>query len=118
MNFLNARLKSFAYALKGFVSLIKETNAKIHFLAAILVIALSVVLKISAEDWLWITLSICLVLMAELFNTAIEYLGNEISLDHKKNIGHAKDMGAAATLIAAVFAVIVAIVILVPRLMG
>ncbi|MCU4176165.1 diacylglycerol kinase [Carboxylicivirga sp. N1Y90] len=116
MTFFVNRLKSFGYAFKGFVCLFKETNAIIHLIAAVIVVVISSILHISSSEWLWITLSICLVFMAESFNTAIEYLADEITSDRNKNIGRAKDLGAAATLMTAIFAVVVASIILFPKL--
>lgn len=47
---------------------------------------------------LWLAFLGCnlILLMAELFNTGIEYLCDHISTDHHKLLGSAKDVGSAA----------------------
>lgn len=47
---------------------------------------------------LWLLFVICnaLLVMAELFNTGLEYLADHISTDHHDLLGRAKDVGSAA----------------------
>lgn len=112
------RIKSFQYAFKGFRWLFQtEINARIHLLATIGICIIGYSIDLNASEWLWIALAIALVFMAELFNSALEYLADALHPDHHSQIGKAKDMGAAATLTAALFAVVVGIVIMVPKLM-
>lgn len=93
-----------------------EHNARIHALAAVLVLILSWVLKISALEWLAVIGAIAMVFIAELVNSSIEKLADVISTEPNKNIGTVKDMAAAAVLVAAIFAVIVFGVIFFPKM--
>ena len=72
----NKRLtNSFKYASEGIKQSYKgEQNLKIHTFVAILVIVFGFFLKISYLEWLVCLVLIGLVLMAEFFNTAIEYV--------------------------------------------
>jgi len=63
-----------------------------------------------------ITMAIGLVLIAELANTAIEYLGDAISEEFNDHIKNAKDIGAGAVLMAAIIAIIIACLIFIPKL--
>ena len=52
--------------------------------AAVLVIALSFYLRISAAEWNWILLCIAMVLLTELLNTGIETLTDLVSPGYNK----------------------------------
>lgn len=117
--FLSKRLQSFKYGFAGFKWLFRtETNARIHLTAALLVIIPGFILQLSPFEWLWIILAIILVFMAELINSAIEYLADALHPGHHEKIGKAKDMAAAATLLAAIFAVLVGMVVFGSKLLA
>lgn len=106
---------SFKHALEGIISALKqEPNLKFHFLAGVLVIILSFVLRISKEDWVIIIFLIGFVISVELTNTAIESV-----VDHFTSLTHpgaklAKDISAGAVLVAAITATIAGAIILLP----
>ena len=116
MNYFKSRIKSFSYALKGFKWLLQEPNALIHLVAAVIVVLLSFYLAISTAEWLWIILAIVLVFITEILNTAIENLADAVTKDENTLIGKAKDLGAAATLLAALFSIVVAFIIFFPKI--
>ena len=60
-------------------------------------------------------LAITLVVSAEIFNTAIEVLADKIEPDVHPQIKLVKDLAAGAVLVCATFAVIVGVVIFVPK---
>lgn len=112
-----ARLKSFAYALQGMLHLVRtQPNARLHLLAAFLVCAAGAYLGLGRAEWLWITVAIVLVWSAEAFNTALEQLADALHPEQHPGIGQAKDMAAAAVLIAAVGAAVIGMLIFVPHL--
>lgn len=103
-------IKSVGFAVEGIFALVKsENNARIHLLATILVVSAGFYFNISDSDWLWVSLAIALVWMAEAFNTAIETLADFASPDKDPQIKKVKDIAAAGVLIAAIFAVFVAV---------
>jgi len=104
------------FALKGIFSFfVKERNAKIHFAAAVVVIATGIYFKLNLSEWLWIALSITLVLITEMLNSAIELLCDLTTPEHNEKAGSLKDMAAGAVLIATIFSLIIALVIFWPR---
>lgn len=114
---IRARIRSFKYAWNGLKTLfIFEHNARIHALAALLVLILSWVLKISALEWLAVVGAIALVFIAELVNSSIEKLADVISPGTNHKIGLVKDMAAAAVLVAAIFAIIVFGIVFLPKM--
>lgn len=114
---LRSRVKSFGYAIKGIGSCaLTEPNFQIHLLAAVVAITTGALLDISPNEWLWIGLAIALVLGMEMVNTAVEKLTDLISPEENPLAGKAKDIAAGAVLICALFALIVAGIIFLPKL--
>jgi diacylglycerol kinase len=75
-------------------------------------------LRVSITEWLWIALTVTLVLTAELLNTAIEILTDLVSPDWNEKAGHIKDVSAAAVTVTAIFAVVVGCIIFLPKLIA
>ena len=102
-------LKSFEYANKGLrVAIKSQRNFRFHIMFSFLVVLLAFFLKFNMVEMCIIIFAIGLVLVAELFNSVIEF-----SLDalyrNKKNtlVGMAKDMSAGAVMIASFTALII-----------
>lgn len=112
-------IKGFGYAFAGIGYALKtQLNFKIHCLAMVLVILLGWYFKLTAQEWLWIALSCGFVMASELFNTAIEVLVDFISPEIHPKAKIIKDVSAAAVLIAALSAVVVGLIIFVPKIIG
>jgi len=116
MTYLKGRIKSFKYALTGLKLLLKELNFQIHLVAFVLIIILSIYLKISSYEWLFVLLSSFFVLICEAINTAIEKIMDFTSLEKDKRIADIKDISAAFVLLSAINAVIVGAFIFVPKI--
>lgn len=111
------RIKSFGHALSGLQDLFhQEPNAKIHLVAAVIVVVVGIFLDISKMDWALVVIAIGMVLSAELFNTAIEELCNKVSPDYDPLIKKAKDFAAAGVLVAAIVAVILGGIVFLPKM--
>ena len=80
------------------------------------VLATSIYLGLSAEEWRWVILAITIVWLAEAFNTAIERLADAVTIEPNENIGYAKDVAAGAVLSAAIAASVISLTVFVPRL--
>jgi diacylglycerol kinase len=119
MSGLKSRLRSFGFALKGLSFVVRtQPNARIHLLAAAGVVLAGLTLGIGRADWLWIASAIALVWFAEAMNTAFEYLCDAVSPEFHPAVEKAKDIAAGAVLIAAVYAVVVGLLVFVPHLAG
>lgn len=100
-----ARLKSFTYAFEGFAFMLKtQHNAWLHLFASVGVIAAGFVLRVRADDWRWLIAAIALVWLAEAVNTAFEYVCDVVSPEFHPSVKRAKDIAAAAVLVAAIAA--------------
>lgn len=111
------RLRSFAFAWNGIVIFMRtEHNARIHAFFAIGVVALGWLLEISSTEWTAIILSIGLVVIAEIFNTAIEAICDFIHPETNPRIKAIKDLTAGGVLLAAFTAMVIGLIILGPKL--
>lgn len=112
INLFKKILKSLGYAAQGIGLLFStQLNAKVHLAAAVMVIVAGVYFEIDRLDWCIIILTICLVLSAEAFNSAIEVLCDLVHADYHPMIKKTKDMAAGGVLITALGAVVVAVFI-------
>lgn len=110
--------RSFKYALTGLRLAVEvDRNIKIHIIVGLLVFILSIFLGISRVEFIFILFSIFFVLITEMMNTAIEEMTNLILREHSREARIAKDIAAAAVLLAAVFALVTGIIIFVPYLL-
>ncbi len=108
---------SFKYAGLGILeAFIAEQNLKIHTFMAILVIFAGFIFKISYVEWLVCLVLIALVLMAEFFNTAIEYVVDLASPDIHPLAKASKDTASAGVLMMAIISAIIGLIIFIPKL--
>jgi diacylglycerol kinase (ATP) len=116
---VHPRVASFRYAFSGVWHLMRtQRNAQIHCAAGIAVVALGLGFAIERTEWLALVVTITLVLAAEGVNTAIEAVVDLASPARHPLAKVAKDVGAGTVLITAIGAVVVGLLIFVPRLWG
>lgn len=112
------RGESFRHALNGIRIFIKTThNAWIHGFFAVLAIYFGFYFHISTTEWLFIVLTIGLVLMAEAFNTALEFDMDLTSPQFHPYAQYTKDIAAGAVLIISFIALIIGLIIFLPKLL-
>lgn len=116
---IRERIKSFRYAFDGIASMVKnEHNSRIHIIAAIVVIILGIISKISPGEWIALIIVMGLVFITELINSAIEDLADLIDTDENAVIKQIKDYAAASVLIASLIAIITGALIFIPDFIG
>ena len=114
---IKARFKSFYFAFQGLKVFFKtQHNSWIHAVAALVVIFLGFILKVDITEWCWLVTAISMVFITELLNTAIEFLCDFVSPGIHPQIKKIKDISAAAVLIAAIAAVVVGVIIFLPKI--
>ena len=115
-NFFINRYKSVKYAAKGFWILITSENSIIaQVIIGIFMTILGFLMHISATEWMFQIFAIGLILVAESLNTAIEKIADFIHPEFHKQIGRIKDISAGAAFFAAIFAVIIGLIIYLPK---
>ena len=105
---LRKRAMSFVCAGRGLAVLcLTQPNFRIHIVASICAIALGWLFWISATEWLILVLTIALVLTTEALNTVLEKTVDLCQPESHPAARNAKDLSAAAVLIASIGALIV-----------
>ncbi|MDO5393201.1 MAG: diacylglycerol kinase family protein [Mycoplasmatota bacterium] len=111
--------RSFKAAFSGIKeTYVKEQNIKIHTVMALLVVLFGFLLRISYAEWLVCLVLIGFVLMAEFFNTAIEYVVDLASPDIHPLAKAAKDTASAGVLMMAILSALIGLVIFVPKIVN
>lgn len=95
-----------------------QRNMKIHLAVAVLVVIICWYLSLTPEELAVMSLTIFLVLAAEMFNTAIETVVDLATLERHPLARAAKDVGAGAVLLTAINALVVAYLLIWPHLSG
>jgi len=114
--FLLGRLKSLKFALRGAWLLITtEHSIMVQVSIGILVSILGFFMNLSPTEWMFQLLAIGMVLVAESLNTGIEKLCDFVHPDYHKKIGFIKDISAGAATFAAIIAVIIGLIIYLPK---
>jgi len=88
-------------------SIHRQSSYRVHFTAAVIVIAAGWLLGMDHVRWSLLVLCITIVLSAEMFNTALETLAKAITSDYNEHLGRALNIASAAVLTAAIGATIV-----------
>ena len=115
-NFFLNRIKAVKYAAKGFWILITSEKSIItQVIIALIMTIFGFVMQLSATEWMFQIFAIGLVLVAESLNTAIEKMADFIHPEYHKKIGFIKDISAGAAFFAAIFAVIIGLIIYIPK---
>lgn len=111
------RIKSFGYAINGIKIIIREEhNFRIHLFAALCVLLAGILLKITTMEWIALMFAIGFVFTLEIVNTAIENMADFVSPDHHEMIKKIKDLSSAGVLVSAVTALVVGLLVFVPKL--
>ncbi|MFC4558849.1 diacylglycerol kinase family protein [Virgibacillus kekensis] len=105
----------FSFAWNGLKEVTRtERNFRIHVIVAVLVVAAGLLSQLNRLEWAIIILTIGLVLVAEITNTAVEKMMDYVKPDIHPLAKTIKDIAAGAVLLAAIIAVIVGLTIFGP----
>ena len=101
-------IESFNFAIEGLVHVLRtQRNMRVHFVVAVAVIILAVLVGVSRIELIALLISIAFVLVAEMVNTAIEGAIDAATTSFDPMAKLAKDIAAGAVLIASLNAVAV-----------
>lgn len=101
-------VESFNAAIDGFIYTMKtERNMRIHFLVGLLFILLGIYLNFNSLEIIALTITIALVLVAEMINTATELIVDMVREEVHPAARVIKDIAAGSVLVTAINAVIV-----------
>lgn len=119
MSRLRGHRDSFKYAGSGIKTAFQqEPNFQVHVVIAVLALISAVLLKFDEIEFLILLFTIGLVLILEMINTTLEALVDLVSPKKHPKAKIAKDVSAAAVLIASILALIVAAVLFYPKVVA
>jgi diacylglycerol kinase len=111
-------IKSFKYAFEGIHYAFKnDQNLLAHILVAFLVINVSMALKVTPFEMGILGLTIMMVIVAEMVNSAIEKMVDLITKEHRQEAKIAKDVSAGMVLLTSFAAAIIGSLIFIPYLL-
>jgi len=114
---ISKRIKSFGFAFNGIKIFLKEDhNSRIHLFATACVILAGIYFEISTLEWLAVIFAIGFVITLEIINSAIENISDFISPEKNDSIKKIKDLAAAGVLISALTALIIGLIIFIPKI--
>jgi len=109
--------ESFKFAIKGIIYLcLYHRNMRIIFMLGILAFLLGVYFKLSGIELVILCITITLVFMAEIFNTAIELIIDMLTDKYHTLIKLVKDIAAAVVLLASLNAVAVGYILFIKKI--
>jgi len=117
IDFIRKHIESEKNAFEGIASALRtEPNMRIEFVISAFVLLAALLLNCTRVEWLFILSAIFGVIVAETVNTAIEDLGDAITKKYDEKIKRAKDVAAASVVYSAIYALLVGVVIFMPKL--
>ncbi len=105
--------RSFEHAYRGVVSAVRtQRNMRFHVLAAVGVLVLSLLVGVSELELAVLVLTILVVFVTEMLNTAMEFVVDLVTTEYYPLAKLAKDVSAGAVLVSSVGAVLVGYLVL------
>jgi len=105
--------RSFGHAYRGMISAVRtQRNMRFHVVAAVAVLVASLLVGASRLELAILVLTILLVFITEMFNTALEFVVDLVTGEYHPLAKLAKDVSAGAVLVSSVGAVLVGYLIL------
>jgi diacylglycerol kinase len=112
-----ARAKSFKHAFRGIGIIFKtQHNAWVHAFVGVVVVILGFVYSINEAEWGLLILCMASVITAEGFNTALEIDIDLTSPDYHPYARDTKDVAAGAVLLTVIGAIVVGLIIFLPKI--
>ncbi len=111
-------LASFRFAIEGIVYTFRtQRNFKIHCAITLAVAVVGLWVGLGTDQWAILAVTVTLVFVAELLNTALEAIVDHVSPEFHALAKVAKDCAAGAVFTTAFFAVIVGLLVVGPKLL-
>lgn len=109
-------MKKFFDAFNGLKMALKHKSVLIQVILGVLAIIGGIIIKLDVYEWLAFIICISLVILCEVFNTAIEKLCNYLTDKHDEKIKIIKDLASAAVLIPSIGALLVCVAVVLRRI--
>jgi len=114
---LEARKESFRYAWRGLrTAWATQPNLRLHGAVAAAVLGGGAYWRVTLAEWGLLFSAMAAVIVTELLNTAVEFSVDTATQERRATAANAKDVAAAAVLVAALYAVAIGLLVFAPRL--
>ena len=114
---ISARVKSFLCACQGLGAVVStQPNTWYMGLATVAVVVAGFVFALSGLEWALIATAVFVVWIAEVLNSALEFLTDLASPEQHPLAKKAKDAAAGAVLLAVLFSLVIAAVVFGPKI--
>jgi len=112
-------ITSLEFAFQGIKTVFKEErNMRTHVMMGLVAFAAGFIFRLTIAEWLWLLLAVFLVWLVEIINTVFENVVDMCTDFHFHPIGKkVKDMAAGAVLLTSCFAIVVGLLLFVPKLL-
>ena len=112
-------LSSFGFAFAGLGYCLRtQRNFRIHVSIAFVGTVVGLLLGLSLLEWAVFALMVVMVLAAEMVNTMVEALVDLVTVEYHPLAKVAKDVAAGVVLLTAIGAVVIGLLIFLPRLLA
>ena len=114
----HSTIKSLDYANQGLKTAFKkEPNFRYHLIITLIAIALAYFLGFDRFEWIILILVIGIVIIMELINTSLEAIVNITSPGISRGAKIAKDVSAAAVMMASLLSLVVGAILFLPKIL-
>lgn len=112
-----SRMRSLYFAMTGILDFIRqEHNARLHMVATIAVGVAAFAFRVSYAEAAVLAIVIGMVWVTEMLNTCVERMMDFVHPEEHPRIKFIKDLAAGAVLAAAITAVVVGLLIFIPKM--
>lgn len=109
-------MKKFIDACNGIKIAVSHKAVLIQILLGVLAIIGGLIIKLDCYEWMAFIICIGMVITSEVFNTAIEKIGDYLNIEKDEKIKQIKDLSSAAVLISSICALTICIFCLIRRI--
>jgi diacylglycerol kinase (ATP) len=109
--------ESLGFAVRGIIYLfLFHRNMRLIFICGVAALLAGIMVKLKGIELVVLCITVALVFMAEIFNTAIEMLMNMVTVKYHLRIKLVKDIAAAVVLITCINAVVIGYILFADKL--
>ncbi len=110
-------MKKFKDAFNGIAIAFKHKAVLVQLILGLLAIIGGIIIKLDIYEWMLFIICISLVISSEIFNTAIEKIGDYLNIEKDERIKVIKDLSSAAVLVNSIASLIICIICVLRRIL-
>ena len=111
-------MKKFVDSFNGLKLALSHKAVITQFILGVMAIIGGLIIRLDYYEWLAFIICITMVISSEIFNTAIEKIGDYLNLEKDERIKVIKDLSSAAVLVNSFGALVVCIFVIIRRIIG